>query len=133
MCREDKIKTAIFHIPPRAICAERKKPRTLRNRESLRENGKPEKWQRVVIIVVAVILLLAVVSCALVFGIWGGFKKNVDKDNLGVSDDIANKYGKTDIVNIALFGVDTRDKDSFSGRSDSIMIVSIDKAKTTLS
>ena len=56
-------------------------------------------------------------------------KKNVDKDNLGVSDDIANKYGKTDIVNIALFGVDTRDKDSFSGRSDSIMIVSIDKAK----
>lgn len=90
---------------------------------------KPEKWQRVVIIVVAVILLLAAVSCALVFGMWGGFKKNVDKDNLGVSDDIANKYGKTDIVNIALFGVDTRDKDSFSGRSDSIMIVSIDKAK----
>lgn len=88
-----------------------------------------KKWQRVVIIVVAVILLLAVVSCALVFGIWGGFKKNVNKDNLGVSDDIANKYGKTDIVNIALFGVDTRDKDSFSGRSDSIMIVSIDKAK----
>lgn len=129
MCREDKIKTAIFHIPPRAVCAERKNPRTLRNRESLRENGKPEKWQRVVIIVVAVILLLAAVSCALVFGMWGGFKKNVDKDNLGVSDDIANKYGKTDIVNIALFGVDTRDKDSFSGRSDSIMIVSIDKAK----
>lgn len=92
-----------------------------------------KKWQRVVIIVVAVILLLAAVSCALVFGMWGGFKKNVDKDNLGVSDDIANKYGKTDIVNIALFGVDTRDKDSFSGRSDSIMIVSIDKAKTTLS
>ena len=88
-----------------------------------------KKWQRVVIIVVAVILLLAAVSCALVFGMWGGFKKNVDKDNLGVSDDIANKYGKTDIVNIALFGVDTRDKDSFSGRSDSIMIVSIDKAK----
>lgn len=111
----------------------KKNPRTLRNRESLRENGKPEKWQRVVIIVVAVILLLAAVSCALVFGMWGGFKKNVDKDNLGVSDDIANKYGKTDIVNIALFGVDTRDKDSFSGRSDSIMIVSIDKAKTTLS
>lgn len=111
----------------------KKNPRTLRNRERLREDGKPEKWQRVVIIVVAVILLLAVVSCALVFGIWGGFKKNVNKDNLGVSDDIANKYGKTDIVNIALFGVDTRDKDSFSGRSDSIMIVSIDKAKTTLS
>ncbi len=88
-----------------------------------------KKWQRVLIIVVAVILLLAIVSCALVFGIWGGFKKNVNKNNLGVSDDIANKYGKTDIVNIALFGVDTRDKDSFSGRSDSIMIVSIDKAK----
>ena len=52
-----------------------------------------KKWQRVVIIVVAVILLLAAVSCALVFGMWGGFKKNVDKDNLGVSDDIANKYG----------------------------------------
>jgi LCP family protein required for cell wall assembly len=91
-----------------------------------------KKWQRVVIIVVAVILLLAAVSCALVFGMWGGFKKNVDKDNLGVSDDIANKYGKTDIVNIALFGVDTRDKDSFSGRSDSIMIVSIDKAKNDI-
>lgn len=79
MCREDKIKTAIFQIPPHAVCAERKNPRTLRNRESLRENGKPEKWQRVVIIVVAVILLLVAVSCALVFGMWGGFKKNVDK------------------------------------------------------
>src|SRR5699024_8489086 len=33
----------------------------------------------------------------------------------------------SDIFNVALFGVDTRDEDSFSGRSDTIIIASVDK------
>lgn len=75
MCREDKIETAIFQIPPRAICAERKTKDAKEPGKLKRKWKNLKKWQRVVIIVVAVILLLAVVSCALVFGIWGGFKR----------------------------------------------------------
>ena len=32
-----------------------------------------------------------------------------------------------EITNIALFGVDSRDKDSFKGNSDSVMVISVDK------
>jgi len=85
-----------------------------------------KKWQRAVIIVVLVIVLLAVIALATVYGIYNGFTKNIDKEDLGISDEIENKYGKTDVFNVAVFGVDTRDENSFKGLSDTIMIVSID-------
>ncbi len=51
------------------------------------------------------------------------------KSDLGISDDIANKVSKMDNapLNIALFGVDSRDKNGY-GNSDTIMIASVDKA-----
>ncbi len=49
------------------------------------------------------------------------FNKNEFSD-LGFSKTIDKK-----VINIALFGVDTRKLDDFSGRSDSIMILSINK------
>lgn len=85
-----------------------------------------KKWQRVVIIVVCVIVLLALIALATVYGVYNGFTTNIDKEDLGISDEIENKYGKTDVFNVAVFGVDTRDENSFKGLSDTIMIVSID-------
>lgn len=85
-----------------------------------------KKWQRVVIIVVCVIVLLAVIALATVYGVYNGFTTKLDSDDLGISDEIENKYGKTDVFNVAVFGVDTRDENSFKGLSDTIMIVSID-------
>ena len=54
------------------------------------------------------------------------FNKN-DFSDLGFSETIDEK-----VINIALFGVDTIEKDDFSGRSDSIMILSINKKDNTI-
>ena len=85
-----------------------------------------KKWQRVVIVIVCVIILLAVIALATVYGVYNGFTTKLDSDDLGISDEIENKYGKTDVFNVAVFGVDTRDENSFKGLSDTIMILSID-------
>lgn len=86
-----------------------------------------KKWQRVVVYVLIALILLALIVFATVYGIYNGFRTDINEENLGISSEIEEKYGETDIFNVALFGVDTRDEDSFTGRSDSIIIVSIDK------
>lgn len=48
-------------------------------------------------------------------------------EDLAVSEKITE-----DIINVALFGVDTRKLNSFSGNSDSIMILSIDKSDSEI-
>lgn len=50
-----------------------------------------------------------------------------DPNELGFDDVIDKK-----IINIALFGIDTRNKDSFKGLSDSIMILSLNTEKKTV-
>ncbi len=45
-------------------------------------------------------------------------------EQLGISAESEEKAGS--IINIALFGIDTRNLNSFSGRSDSMMILTID-------
>ena len=58
-------------------------------------------------------------------------KVEVDKSDLQISQEITNSYNKSDkIKNIALFGVDAPDDEN--GRSDSIMIVTIDPAHEKL-
>lgn len=91
-----------------------------------------KKWKKAVIIAVAVILLLAVIAVCVVWGIYDGFRTDIDENNLGISNEIENKYGDTDIFNIAVFGVDSRDENAFSGRSDSIIIVSVDRANNSV-
>lgn len=56
--------------------------------------------------------------------------KQFSKENLkelGISEIIDKN-----VINIALFGVDTRKLDDFSGRSDSIMILSVDKRNNNI-
>lgn len=91
-----------------------------------------KKWKKAVIIAVAVILLLAVVAVCVVWGVYDGFRTDIDENNLGISTEIENKYGETDIFNVAIFGVDSRNENAFSGRSDSIIIVSVDRANNSV-
>ncbi len=46
----------------------------------------------------------------------------LDNSDLGIVEEL-----EEDVINIALFGVDTREKGDFSGNSDSIMILSVQK------
>lgn len=88
-------------------------------------------WKKIVIIVAIVLVLLLAIGFFTIWGVYNGFRTDIDESNLGVSDDIYSKYGDTGVFNVLVFGVDTRDKEAFSGRSDTIMIVSVDrKAKT---
>ena len=60
-----------------------------------------KKWQKGLIIAVLVLVLLLAAAYIAVFGIYSGFKTDIDQDELGVSDDILKKYGNTDIFNVA--------------------------------
>lgn len=85
-----------------------------------------KKWQKVIIIVVAVLIVIAAVLLGIVYGVLGGFKgTNLKKSDLSV--DTNDAYVKSGYVNIAVFGLDTREANSFSGRSDSIIIASVNR------
>lgn len=116
----------------KAARAEKRKNSRFRNSKFGKKWFGMKKWKRVVIYVVLALLLLALIAFGAVYGIYSGFRNDIDEDNLGITPDIEEKYGETDIFNVALFGVDTRDENSFSGRSDSIIIVSVDKANKTV-
>ena len=116
----------------KAARAEKRKNSKFRNSKFGKKWFGMKKWKRVVVYVVLALLLLALIAFGAVYGVYSGFRNDIDEDNLGITPDIEEKYGETDIFNVALFGVDTRDENSFSGRSDSIIIVSVDKANKTV-
>lgn len=75
------------------------------------------------------------VTLAIIFGAFFGLKayiysllnyqhQDIDEQNVGVN----TQNSQSHIVNIALFGVDTRKENSVEGLSDSIMILSINKS-----
>lgn len=107
--------------------AEKRKNSKFRNSKLGKQWFALAKWKRVTVYVVVAVLLVFLIAFLTVYGIYNNFRSGVDEKDLGISSEISDKYGDTDIVNIALFGVDTRDENSFSGRSDTIMIVSIDR------
>lgn len=76
-------------------------------------------------IIITVIVIFVSATGAYALSIVSNFNHNEISQNdedLGITQD----DGANDITNIALFGVDTREEE-FSGNSDSIMIISIDK------
>ncbi len=81
--------------------------------------SRRKTWQKALLISATAIILIL----AMLYGYIGRvFDRsfNDDKDNLGINKVIDDK-----IINVALFGLDTRGVNSFSGNSDSIMILSI--------
>lgn len=115
-----------------AIKAEKRKNSKFRNSKFGKKWFALKKWQRGIVYAVIVLLVLCLAVFGIVYGVYSGFHSKIDEGELGISSEISDKYGDTDIFNVALFGLDTRDEDSFSGRSDSIIIVSIDRKNNTV-
>lgn len=88
-----------------------------------------KKKTKTVLLIVACVLVLAIIATA-VFGIFyvkGILNFNFNEISNNPEDLGFAKVKSDDIVNIALLGIDAKDKDSFEGRSDSIIILSINK------
>lgn len=107
-------------------------------------NAKKKKWSLKKKIIVIVSIILAIII--LLFG--AGFiyvksllgtiqRQELDMNDLGISssnsttsttnDSDTPPESQSDVTNIALFGLDTRDLSSDSGRSDATMVLSIDR------
>jgi LCP family protein required for cell wall assembly len=100
-----------------------------------KKKKKMKVWKKV-LIVVAIILVVLVVSCYALFQyIFGGLNIKTISENpedLGINTSTLEKYQNSKVTNIALFGVDTRSATENVGRSDSIMILSIDQKNNVL-
>jgi PBP5 synthesis regulator protein len=106
--------------------------------------------KRKIILGIVLAILFLIILVVLVGGIYAWSKlsnvafEEIDKDDLAVNenlyDDVKNKVENEiseeefkDVVNFVLFGVDTKDIDGFdSGRSDTIIIASINPMKKSL-
>ncbi len=91
-----------------------------------KEKKKKRIWPKVLI---SILVVIAIIFSGGYFYIHNKLSKmnkvEVDKADLGINQDISTNYNNTDkIKNIALFGVDAPDGEN--GRSDSIMIATID-------
>lgn len=103
-------------------------------------NAQKKKWslKKKIIVIVSIILAIMI----LLFG--AGFiyvksllgtiqRQDLDVNDLGINSSSDSADGTTspeseaDVTNIALFGLDTRDLSSDSGRSDATMVLSIDR------
>ena len=81
-----------------------------------------KKWQKALMITFTSLVLVFAILATVVFTVFDyNYNKITEKpEDLGFTEVIDNK-----IINIALFGIDTRNKKSFKGLSDSIMILSL--------
>ena len=108
----------------------------MENKKKRSDKHKPKKRSRKKVAIISIIfVLLLIVSAVIGAGYYQLGKienKKISKNNedLGINSDaqkrIEEEDPNKDIVNIALFGLDKRDKNE-AGRSDSIMIATVDK------
>ncbi|NLZ47527.1 MAG: LCP family protein [Clostridiales bacterium] len=106
------------------------------NRRKRTRYKKRKSKKKLIIFSTLLVLLLVVISVGVYgFNMLGKLNRTKISDtdeDLGISSDIKQKIGShknlDEIVNIALFGLDQRDVKA-NGRSDSIMVLSLDKAR----
>ena len=81
-------------------------------------------WQKSVMITFASLLLVFAIAFGILRTVFDYNYNNItnNPDDLGF-EGVLNE----NVINIALFGIDTRNSNSFKGNSDSIMILSLDK------
>lgn len=98
--------------------------------QTKKKNNKKKKLSGktkaiIIISVVLVIALLAGAGCGYIYSIFGSLHhEKVDESDIGINGDIDNV--PEGITNIALFGVDSRDMNTDRGRSDAMIVVSVD-------
>lgn len=94
-----------------------------------KEIGTQNKRKALSVFLIFLCILTALAIVITAFGIIYVKKNfNYNYNNISTEKLEANEPTSENIINIALFGVDTRAEESFSGRSDSIMILSINKS-----
>ncbi|MGG7178096.1 LCP family protein [Clostridium paraputrificum] len=94
----------------------------------MKERKKIALWKKILIIATSILLILGIGSYAYVSSVLGKMNKvEINKDNLDINTEIENT---NNVKNIALFGIDAADGEA--GRSDSIMILTIDKTHSKL-
>ena len=94
------------------------------------------KKVKIILVVLSIFVCIAAASGIYTYHELNKVKSGTLPDNnsdLGIADNTDNELKDKSITNIALFGVDSRDTNSDKGsRSDSIMILSIDKEHNKL-
>lgn len=107
-------------------------------RRKIRHFFKKNKKRKIIILVLVILLLILIgVYGSIVLKFYSGIVDTVSEDKVDPNAEnvlIAEKEQKDDdVVNVLLVGTDTRDPNSDMGRSDSMMLVSFNKAdkKTT--
>ena len=81
------------------------------------------KHKGIIVTLICIISVLVLFLCAII-GAFFYLTKDYNHKNLSTEFNTIPPISQG-IVNIALFGVDAREKDSFDGRTDSIMILSV--------
>ncbi|MGL4109260.1 LCP family protein [Clostridium sp. LP20] len=94
----------------------------------MKERKKMALWKKVLLLITSILLILGVGSYAYISSVLGKMNNvEINKDNLDINTEIENT---NNVKNIALFGIDASDGEA--GRSDSIMILTIDKTHNKL-
>lgn len=110
--------------------ARRKTGSTAQKRRSKNSEKKwsfKKKLVSVFCVCLCVILLFFGGSYLFIRAMLGNVERHeLDTEDLGLTEETV-KTPNTSVTNIALFGVDTRDVTSDSGRSDAVLILSIDR------
>ena len=102
-----------------------------------RNKGKVKKGKRkkTGVVFISIALVFAVLISSLLVYTFVVMSK-INRDDQFAANSLGElgieKIIDKNIINIALFGVDTRKVDDFSGRSDSIMILSVNKKENTI-
>ncbi|MEE1160675.1 MAG: LCP family protein, partial [Acutalibacteraceae bacterium] len=84
--------------------------------------GRRQKWQKAVMISATSLVLVLAIALGVLLKVFDYNYNNItgNPEDLGFESVINKK-----ITNVALFGIDSREIDSFEGLSDSIMILSL--------
>lgn len=98
-------------------------------RKNKKKKNNKKKW--IILSLLFVVLLIASIGIGYTFSLLNKVDtEELDTKNLDVSQEVEEKYKGVDITNIALLGIDSEDGET--GRSDSIMILTIDKVHDKL-
>ena len=97
---------------------------------STKKKRKKSSGFKILLIIIAILCVLAVITTAAgVIYVKKNFNYKYNEITSEPEELGFEEVKEEKIVNIALFGIDTQTPNSFKGRSDSIMILSIDKTK----
>lgn len=102
--------------------------------EKSKEHKKKGKLKYIIIGIIAVIFLLGSLAVGYFWSKLSAIDKvDINKSNLNISSDAQDmQETHNDVINIALYGLDSRAKNDDGSRSDSIMVLTIDKTKNKI-